>query len=98
MENSLHPQLRNQRAGEAWRIMVRHTKARGNSGDSQVCELDHLVPLELGRADGLANIWPMRRINVLRPLFQIKDRVELPGQRGEGWAHAALICATGIAD
>ena len=29
-----------------------------NNGDNQVCELDHLVPLELGGADGLGNIWP----------------------------------------
>ena len=33
-------------------------KPRPNSGDRQVCELDHLVPLELGGADGLGNIWP----------------------------------------
>jgi hypothetical protein len=29
-----------------------------NFGSNQVCELDHLVPLELGGADGLGNIWP----------------------------------------
>jgi hypothetical protein len=29
-----------------------------NSGRSQVCELDHLVSLELGGADTLDNIWP----------------------------------------
>ena len=29
-----------------------------NNGQKQVCELDHLVPLELGGADGLGNIWP----------------------------------------
>src|SRR5277367_4902522 len=33
-------------------------KPRANSGENQVCELDHLVPLELGGADGLENIWP----------------------------------------
>ncbi len=54
-------------------------KPRANSGESQVCELDHLVPLELGGADGLGNIWPecgpagapLRERN-----FKIKDRVE----------------------
>lgn len=29
-----------------------------NNGADQICELDHLVPLELGGADGLGNIWP----------------------------------------
>jgi hypothetical protein len=29
-----------------------------NSGNSQTCELDHVVPLELGGADTLDNIWP----------------------------------------
>lgn len=33
-------------------------KPRINSDRNQVCELDHLVPLELGGADGLGNIWP----------------------------------------
>ena len=29
-----------------------------NTGANQVCELDHFVPLELGGADTLDNIWP----------------------------------------
>ena len=29
-----------------------------NSGNTQTCELDHVVPLELGGADTLDNIWP----------------------------------------
>jgi hypothetical protein len=29
-----------------------------NTGDSQTCELDHLIPLYLGGADTLDNIWP----------------------------------------
>ena len=33
-------------------------KPQPNSGPEQVCELDHLVPLELGGADGLGNLWP----------------------------------------
>lgn len=34
------------------------TNPPNNSGPTQVCELDHVVPLELGGADGLGNIWP----------------------------------------
>lgn len=30
----------------------------GNVGQKQVCEKDHLISLELGGADSLANIWP----------------------------------------
>jgi len=29
-----------------------------NAGDNQTCELDHLIPLYLGGADTLENIWP----------------------------------------
>jgi hypothetical protein len=29
-----------------------------NTGTSQVCEIDHLVSLELGGADTIANLWP----------------------------------------
>jgi hypothetical protein len=29
-----------------------------NKGANQVCEIDHLVPLELGGADTIANLWP----------------------------------------
>lgn len=50
-----------------------------NSGRNQVCELDHLVPLELGGADGMGNIWPECGPDGA-PLadrnFKIKDRVE----------------------
>lgn len=54
-------------------------KPRSNSGDHQVCELDHLVPLELGGSDGLGNIWPQcgPDSTVLQDrYFKIKDRVE----------------------
>jgi hypothetical protein len=34
------------------------TSPPDNTGDTQTCELDHLVPLELGGADTLDNIWP----------------------------------------
>ena len=43
------------------------------------CELDHLVPLELGGSDGLGNVWPMCG-GADDPsgikYFEIKDRVE----------------------
>jgi hypothetical protein len=52
---------------------------RRNSGEHQVCELDHLVPLELGGADGLGNIWPQcgpSRTVLKDRYFKVKDRVE----------------------
>lgn len=52
---------------------------RGNSGRRQVCELDHLVPLELGGADGLGNIWPQcgpSQTDLKDRYFKVKDRVE----------------------
>lgn len=52
---------------------------RRNSGGHQVCELDHLVPLELGGADGLGNIWPEcgpSAVPLPRRYFKLKDRVE----------------------
>lgn len=54
-------------------------KPQHNSGANQVCELDHLVPLELGGADGMGNIWPECGPDetVLQDrYFKIKDRVE----------------------
>ena len=50
-----------------------------NSGSNQVCELDHLVPLELGGADGLGNIWPQcgpDGATLNERYFKAKDRVE----------------------
>ena len=50
-----------------------------NDGQNQVCELDHLVPLELGGADTLDNIWPQCGPNgvALRArYFKLKDMVE----------------------
>jgi hypothetical protein len=52
---------------------------RGNYDETQVCELDHLVPLELGGADGLGNIWPEcgpSGVALENRYFKIKDRVE----------------------
>ena len=54
-------------------------KPRSNSGHNQVCELDHLVPLELGGADGMGNIWPECGPNATvleNRYFKVKDRVE----------------------
>ena len=54
-------------------------KPRQNSDQNQVCELDHLVPLELGGADGLGNIWPQcgpDSVALNERYFKIKDRVE----------------------
>ncbi len=52
---------------------------RHNSGRNQICELDHLVPLELGGADGMGNIWPECGPDgaaLANRDFKIKDRVE----------------------
>lgn len=54
-------------------------KPRINSNQNQVCELDHLVPLELGGADGLGNIWPQcgpNAVSLNERYFKQKDRVE----------------------
>lgn len=54
-------------------------KPRMNSNQNQVCELDHLVPLELGGADGLGNIWPQcgpDAVSLNERYFKQKDRVE----------------------
>lgn len=50
-----------------------------NNGVNQVCELDHLVPLELGGADGLGNIWPQcgpDSTELRNRYFKQKDLVE----------------------
>jgi hypothetical protein len=55
------------------------TNPEHNSGSNQVCELDHLVPLELGGADGMGNIWPQcgpDDMTLKNRYFKIKDRVE----------------------
>ena len=54
-------------------------KPRINSNQDQVCELDHLVPLELGGADGLGNIWPQcgpDSVELNERFFKRKDHVE----------------------
>jgi len=50
-----------------------------NEGQNQVCELDHLVPLELGGADSMDNIWPQcgpDSVTLEQRYFKQKDMVE----------------------
>ena len=50
-----------------------------NQGQSQTCELDHLVPLEMGGADSMDNIWPQCGPNsaaLMDRYFKQKDLVE----------------------
>jgi hypothetical protein len=60
-----------------------------NSGVTQTCELDHLIPLELGGADTLDNIWPQcgpDGVILAERYFELKDTVEnyLAKQMKEG--------------
>jgi len=55
------------------------TSPTNNTGDKQTCELDHLVPLELGGADTLDNIWPQcgpAGVSLNDRYFKQKDLVE----------------------
>jgi hypothetical protein len=50
-----------------------------NSGATQTCELDHLIPLEIGGADTLDNIWPQcgpKGVTFSHRYFHRKDTVE----------------------
>lgn len=52
---------------------------KGNTGKAQICELDHLVSLEIGGADTRDNIWPQcgpDSVELAQRYFKIKDRVE----------------------
>jgi hypothetical protein len=63
---------------EAYR-WYRIVKPRINSNENQFCELDHLVPLELGGADGMGNIWPQcgpDAVTLNQRYFKEKDHVE----------------------
>lgn len=54
-------------------------KPANNTGQNQVCELDHLISLEIGGADTLDNIWPQcgpSRVSLERRYFKRKDTVE----------------------
>lgn len=75
--------IRNCQTSEAEKHLVYRWYAmhvpRRNYGETQVCELDHLVPLELGGADGLGNIWPEcgpSDVALRERYFKMKDRVE----------------------
>jgi hypothetical protein len=51
----------------------------GNTGRNQTCELDHLIPLYLGGADTLENIWPQcgpDDVALDDRYFKEKDKVE----------------------
>jgi len=73
---------------------------KNNQGANQVCELDHLVPLELGGADTLDNIWPQcgpNQVTLAKRYFKQKDMVESylanqvkTGQMDLGKAQAAI--------
>jgi hypothetical protein len=50
-----------------------------NQGSTQTCELDHLIPLQLGGADTLDNIWPQcgpSDVTLAERYFKQKDIVE----------------------
>lgn len=54
-------------------------KPANNKPPHMTCELDHLVPLELGGADTLDNIWPQcgpNNVPQARTYWRIKDTVE----------------------
>jgi hypothetical protein len=54
-------------------------RPRNNVGLTQTCELDHLVPLYLGGADTLDNIWPQcgpKGVALDDRYFKEKDKVE----------------------
>jgi len=59
-----------------------------NSGEAQICELDHLISLELGGADTLDNIWPQcgpSGVSLPQRFFKEKDTVEnFLAMQGEG--------------
>lgn len=51
-----------------------------NVGETMTCELDHLVPLEIGGADSMDNIWPQcgpDGVTLNERYFKQKDQVEL---------------------
>jgi hypothetical protein len=55
------------------------THPANNRGRNQVCELDHLVSLELGGADTIDNIWPQcgpSNVELGHRYFKQKDSVE----------------------
>ncbi|HEY1498247.1 MAG TPA: hypothetical protein VGF88_01595 [Acidobacteriaceae bacterium] len=56
------------------------TAPTNNVGQSMTCELDHLVPLELGGGDSMDNIWPQcgpNAVTLNNRYFKGKDLVEM---------------------
>ena len=54
-------------------------KPANNSGQTQTCELDHIISLELGGADTVDNLWPQcgpTRAALNKRFFKQKDAVE----------------------
>jgi hypothetical protein len=54
-------------------------KPTQNAGETQTCELDHFISLELGGADTLDNIWPQcgpSGVTLDKRFFKRKDTVE----------------------
>jgi len=57
----------------------KQTHPSDNTGEGQTCELDHLIPLYLGGADTLDNIWPQcgpDGVALDDRYFKEKDKVE----------------------
>jgi hypothetical protein len=55
-------------------------KPERNTGLSQTCELDHIVPLVLGGSDQLENLWPQcgpSGVTLNRRYFKQKDKIEM---------------------
>lgn len=52
------------------------TPPKGNTGQNQVCELDHVISLGLGGSDALENVWPEcgpNDVPVGQREFKVKD-------------------------
>ena len=73
-----------------------------NSGEGQICELDHLISLELGGADTLDNIWPQcgpSGVSLPQRFFKEKDTVEnFLAMQGEGGSNGPERSAEGHRD
>jgi hypothetical protein len=80
-----------------------HTKhPKNNQGATQTCELDHLIPLYLGGADTLENIWPQcgpARVHLDDRFFKEKDKVEFYlGQQVRAGKMDLAVAQKGIAE
>ena len=76
----MYPQLPKQRSSKTCDLcLYALPRPDNNAGKNQTCELDHLVPLELGGADGMGNIWPEcgpADVTLRERYFKQKDLVE----------------------